>query len=313
MATVRPEPNFDKDQDCQALRKAMKGLGTDEQAIIDVLGRLSNSQRRELVVQYKTSYGKDLIKELKSELGGHFEDVILALMDKPEVYDAKCLKKAMKGLGTDEDVLIEIMCSRNNAEINAIKAAYKTEFKGDLEKALDSETSGYFKRVLIGLCAAGRDETSGVDPAKVHADAEALQAAAKGLGTDEVEFQRILVSRGREHLKEVFVEYEKLAGKSIESTIKSEMSGNLKSAYLTIVAFFKSPIQFYADQLRKAMKGAGTDENQLIRIVVSRCEVDLAHVKVAYLSSYGKPLEEAIRSETSGDFRKMLVALVGPN
>ncbi|XP_038052287.1 annexin A6-like [Patiria miniata] len=310
-ATVTPAANFDKDHDTQALRKAMKGLGTDEQAIIDVLSSRSNAQRQELIIQFKSSYGRDLVKDLKSELGGHFEDAILALMERPHVYDAQCLKKAMKGLGTDEDTLIEIMCARNNAEIKAIKEAYKKEFKGDLEKALASETSGDFKRVLIGLCTAGRDETAAVNIEKVREDAMALQTAAKGFGTDESEFQRILVSRSKEHLKALFDEYEKLTGKAIEATIKSEMSGNLKTAYLTIVAFFRSPVQFYADQLQKAMKGVGTDERQLIRIIVSRCEVDLGHIKTAYTAKHGKSLAEAIKSETSGDFRKILIALVG--
>ena len=45
------------------------------------------------------------------------------------------------------------------------------------------------------------------------------------------------------------------------------------SSSFTAVAFFKSPPQFFADQLHKAMKGLGTDEKHLIRIIVSRCEV----------------------------------------
>jgi hypothetical protein len=31
-----------------------------------------------------------------------------------------------QGAGTDESVLIEILCSRSNDDVNAIKAAYKT-------------------------------------------------------------------------------------------------------------------------------------------------------------------------------------------
>lgn len=40
-------------------------------------------------------YGKDLISELKSELSGDFEDLILALMEPPAKYDAAQLRKAM--------------------------------------------------------------------------------------------------------------------------------------------------------------------------------------------------------------------------
>ena len=39
---------------------------------------------------------QDLVKEFKSELTGNFEDFIVALMDKKTLYDAKCLRRAMK-------------------------------------------------------------------------------------------------------------------------------------------------------------------------------------------------------------------------
>ena len=72
-----------------------------------------------------TMYMQDLIKELKSELSGNLEESILALLQPKVVYDAKCLRRAMKGAGTDEACLIEILCTRTNAEILEIKEAYK--------------------------------------------------------------------------------------------------------------------------------------------------------------------------------------------
>lgn len=68
---------------------------------------------------------QDLIEDLKSELGGHFEDVIVALVIPPVDYLCKQLHKAMEGMGTEEHTLIEILCSKNNKEVGEIVTAYE--------------------------------------------------------------------------------------------------------------------------------------------------------------------------------------------
>ena len=57
---------------------------------------------------------QDLLDDLRSELGGNLRTLVLALMESKAVYDAHCLRNAMKGVGTDESVLIEILCTRTN-------------------------------------------------------------------------------------------------------------------------------------------------------------------------------------------------------
>lgn len=66
-----------------------------------------------------------MIKELKSELKGNFEDVIVALMIHPIEYYAKQVHKAISGIGTNEKTIIEILGIHNNAEITAIREAYE--------------------------------------------------------------------------------------------------------------------------------------------------------------------------------------------
>jgi annexin A7/11 len=65
---VKPAASFSPRQDAEVLRKAMKGFGTDEKAIIDVLANRPNSQRLEIAVQFKTLYGKVRIVTLVSDM-----------------------------------------------------------------------------------------------------------------------------------------------------------------------------------------------------------------------------------------------------
>jgi hypothetical protein len=309
--TVKPYAAFNVEEDCKILRKAMKGLGTDEKAIIDVLSGRSNDQRQKIKLMFKTMYGKDLISELKSELSGHFEQAILGLLSTPAEYDAEQLRKAMKGAGTNESCLIEILCTRSNKEIADIKAAYKLKFSRDLEKDLSSETSGHFRRLVVALSTGNRAEGQPVNPQKARADAtELYQAGEKILGTDESKFNQILCSQSYEQLRLVFAEYKNIAHKGLDQSIRSEMSGDLESGMLAIVKVVENKHAFFAERLYHSMKGAGTKDDTLVRILVSRCEIDMVQIKQEFQRQFGTTLEAMISGDTSGDYKKLLLALI---
>ena len=56
--TVHAKTPFDARADADALHKAMKGLGTDEKALIDILCHRTAQQRVQIAQAYKSGYGK---------------------------------------------------------------------------------------------------------------------------------------------------------------------------------------------------------------------------------------------------------------
>lgn len=308
--TVGPVKDFDAETDAKVLYSAMKGFGTDEKKIIGIVAHRSSAQLMAVEKKFQTMYGDDLKKWLEKELSGKLEQVVLGRFYGPRGYQAYCLRMAMKGMGTDERALVDVICTKNKYEMDMVKRAYAALFQRDLIKDLQSETNGDFKRILVSLAGAGRDNKP-VDLDLAKSDAKALYEAGEGKwGTDEGTFNQIFATRSFPQLRATFEAYKKQRGQNMAAVIEKEMSGDLKDAFLTLVNYITDPITYYSEVLYRSMKGMGTDDKTLIRTVVSRCEIDLGLIKKKFEKLHQKTLDKAIKGETSGDYRKIMLQIV---
>ena len=105
--------------------------------------------------------------------------------------------------------------------------------------------------------------------------------------------------------------YHKLTGHTILQAIDKEFSGDTKKLLRTIVYAVISPSEYFATRVNKAVKGWGTNSNLLIRVLVTRDEIDMPQIKQFYKQLYKKDMLQDIKDDTSGDYRKLLIELAG--
>uniref|UniRef100_A0A8C6YXA0 Annexin n=1 Tax=Nothoprocta perdicaria TaxID=30464 RepID=A0A8C6YXA0_NOTPE len=290
-ATVKAYSNFDADRDAAALETAIKTKGVDEVTIINILTNRSSEQRQDIAFAYQRRTKKELSAALKSALSGHLEAVILGLLKTPAQYDASELKAAMKGLGTDEDTLIEIICSRTNQELYEINRVYR-------------ESNQLFGK----RC----EDTSVIDYELIDLDARELyDAGVKRKGTDVPKWINIMTERSVPHLQKVFERYKNYSPYDMLESIKKEVKGDLENAFLNLVQCIQNKQLYFADRLYDSMKGKGTRDKVLIRIMVSRCEIDMLKIKSEFKRKYGKSLYYFIQQDTKGDYQRALLNLCG--
>jgi len=112
--------NYNPDSDVAALHGAMKGLGTDDKTLSNIIATRSKSQILTIRQAFQLKHGKNLENWIKGETSGHYEDLLIALVQEPSEYDAMLARDAVKGLGTNDDQLVEVICTRSNSQLMAL-------------------------------------------------------------------------------------------------------------------------------------------------------------------------------------------------
>ncbi|KAK4752634.1 hypothetical protein SAY87_021432 [Trapa incisa] len=314
MATLNVPPVLTSpSDDAMQLYRAFKGFGCDTAAVINILAHRDPTQRSLIQQEYHKMYADDIIKRLTSELTGKLETAVLLWMHDPAARDAVIVRKSLV-TGSNFQAATEVICSRTPTQIQVFKQHYYVKFKAYLEQDIEAYMSGDHKKLLLAYVTIPRYEGMETDSATVEMDATILyKAGEKRFGTDEKTFIKIFSERSRAHMAAVSSAYHNKYGNSLKKAIKSETSGYFEVGLLTILQCSENPAKYFAKVLRKAMKGLGTDDTTLIRVIVTRTEIDMQYIKAEYLKKYKKTLNDTVHSETSGHYRTFLLSLLGPN
>jgi len=301
-------------RDIEAVRKAMKGFGTDEKALIAVLAKKDPLQMETIRTQYDQRMMRNMTGDLEKETSGYFAKGLVELSRGPLVSDCWNIKEATRGMGTKEVVLDDILIGRSNADMNAIKEKYQQLFKTTLEADLKADLSAATEQMYMMIIAARRAEDSHpVNPQEIEQAVTELQAGMGGFaGKNAPQVCQILTSKNDAQIKAIAQSYQQRFQKSLDSVIKSAFSGHMEDALRLLIARATNRAEAEATRLEDAMAGMGTKDNLLVMRVI-RCHWNqqfMTAVSNEYKRVYKKDLIKRIEGETKGDYERLMVACV---
>uniref|UniRef100_A0A4W4EX55 Annexin n=1 Tax=Electrophorus electricus TaxID=8005 RepID=A0A4W4EX55_ELEEL len=273
LGTVRPFLPFDPVMDARQIYAALEKKSTDVMTLVRIITNRTNAQRQSIATAYNNLTQKDLGAALKKALSGPLEELLLALMMTPAGFDASRLRQAMEGLGTDEEALLEVLCTRSPDQLRDITVAYK---EGKRQPSNPVADSGY---------QGGKKS----DPAPW------IQILTSRTNPLQLSLSALVLST-----------LEELKGEAVDKTIQKHFSGDLRlglrilgEKYLTNFTLInnRNPTQINI-------------KNAVVRgILVARSEEDLLWVRVEFRKLANVSLYTTIQKEFKGDLQAALLAL----
>ncbi|KAK4468772.1 hypothetical protein MN116_007564 [Schistosoma mekongi] len=319
------------EKDAERIHKAVKLINPDEDVINEILGHRSFQQRLAIQQEYKRLYNKEITDHIGSVLSGSYDSLVKTLFRTPFEILANDLYKGMRTIGSNYQILTDIICCCNNAEIYLLKKAYNDGKlmscyrQRSLQTDVLNESKGAFKLLMEQLLKGERcedkiDKFTASTPSSygqvnqklVDDDVRELHEAGigqEGKGDPSI-YISILTKRSKCHIREIYETYHKKYGHLLTEAISRKFSNPLRNALNTVLMALVDLRLLLICQLYCSMEGLGSNDDSIIRIICLRCEIDLQDIKESYEKYFYQPLAKTIQSETHGGFKNLLLILL---
>ena len=187
-----------------------------------------------------------------------------------------------------------------------VSKAYERLYDSDLVEDImdDLDSQEWAKLIRVWLTA---DSNERADPEEI---ADALYEAAQGAGTDEQVFIDVLCNCRPKIYREACDLYEENYEKSIEQVIKKEFSGKAEDAFLAAHFTMYDIDIAVARSIKEAVRGAGSDEDSLIRITVLFCDNIYGEALIEAYDQFGDIVKD-IKRDLTGKFEMAIMAMWG--
>lgn len=300
--------SFDVKSQTETLLSSIIKLGTNEKQLVDITASSTAEQRQLIRRYYLSTTNRDLLDDLKEDLSGDLKHLIVSLYQYPYEFTAEELYRAMKGAGTDETTLNDILITRSSKELKDAKKYFDNKYDKSLEDSISQDTDGTYKKELLKLLEGGRNTNNNVNEEDCKNLANKL-SKYKDKEADPNVYSEMLLKRSFAEIKKIAENYEAISGRKLTKAIDKNFFHDVNGLYKDIVNYSMNPSAYFAKRIKDAIYRFGTNEKELTRAFVYRGENDLKQIAKEYQNLYRKDMLKDIKGDTSGHYRRLLEAL----
>ena len=297
------ENPFNPEQDSEAINQAIQSNDDAQiENIINIICERTNDQRQQIKEKYISNYGVDLSEALNKKLSGDLGSLIKGLLYNPVDYDVEQIFKAIEGLGTDDEVLIEIISTRPSSHLQKVNKRYiELHPKETIEQAIIGDTSGAYQKLLVAMVHGVRSENPYPNCTKMKEAVEEIKNADKNM--KESIFVKYFGSCSYNEVGTICSLYERMYKEPFLKMVEREFSGDTKKLFVSLLSYISDSGKYFAKILNKFKT------KDLNRVLISRNEVDMQEIRDSYRTLYQTDLVEDIKEKTKDNYQKALLIL----
>lgn len=230
------------ENDARILDKALNRLGTDEEALNDVLLCRSNADLRAIQTEYKRIKNRDLLVDIKNDVDDNLfrlYSMILAgtrAEDAAPVIaaeiDAKIteMQRATEGMiGSNAVAVAQVLSSSSPAQVAAMTEAYQRKYHRALREVIEKEFRGDMEDALLRMVEGAED--------RARADAARLRAPlVRSSRKDALFINRVVALYwDRPRLEAAKAAYKTRYGRPLARDVKEILSGDYEDVIRALI------------------------------------------------------------------------------
>jgi len=296
----------------EALKGAMKGLGTSDELLINFMC-ISKDNMSEVRTRFWEENGEHLYSWIKGDCSGDYARTLEALacrnsdeeVELLPVYWAQRLHDALHDVPTLIEVLTPCPSIVLKRSTEIFQEVYSKSLKDEIEKKC-GEGAGFFS-----FSKNWKDAMVAQLDLPAERRARACWDAMKGFGTDEYTLTGVICTIPENQHQEIMDCYAKIYKGELFDHVKSETSSDYKEALLQqIYPKAASRARILYNAMKGGFLGIGTDEKQLIRVIICSTMKEREKIAEAYHKLFKSDLIKDVEGEISGSFKAAMVGIL---